>query len=219
MIVAGGTAPGFADEPAATGAAPAVVAAPTPPPPAEAAPAPFDLAQALAERSLGDPKAPVVMVEFSSLTCPHCAAFHAETLPELKTRYIDTGKLRLIQWDFPLDRAALFAALLARCAPPERYFGFIDVLFKTQSRWARSSDPMKSLAQIGQLGGVPKATFDACVEDKALIEGVVKLRMEAEQKYAIKSTPTFVFNGGDQRLDGALPVAKFVETIEALLPK
>jgi len=213
--------------PAATpDAAPAPAATPAPAAPAPApaspaaAPAPqLDLAAALAERSLGKAEAPVTIIEFSSLTCPHCADFHEKVLPELKARYIDSGKVRLILRDFPLDRVALTGAVLARCAPADRYFGFIDVLFKSQSRWARASDPLKALAQIGKLGGLGEAEFEACQKNQGLIDGLLQHRLEAEKQFNIQSTPTFVFNNGQKRIEGALPFERFAEVIDQLLPK
>ncbi len=172
---------------------------------------------ALADRVLGDPRAPVTMLDFSSLTCPHCAEFHTKTLPELKTRYIDTGKLKMVFRDFPLDRNALHASILARCAPAARYYGFLDVLFKSQSSWGRAADPKKALAQIGALGGVPPADFEACLAMKPLEDALIQRTYEAQKSFGIQSTPTFVFNGGAEKLEGAQPLEKFQEVIDRLL--
>jgi protein-disulfide isomerase len=179
--------------------------------------APLATEAAMAERSLGRADAPVTMLDFSSLTCPHCADFHLNTLPQLKTKYIDTGKLRLVFRDFPLDRYALQAAMLARCADPGLYFGFVEVLFKTQSQWARASNPGKALAQIGALGGIPEADFDACMNNKELFDKLLAQRQEIQTKYDVQSTPTFVFNDGAEKIQGALPVEKFEEVIDRLL--
>ena len=94
------------------------------------------------EQILGDPDAPVTIIEYASLTCPHCAQFHNEVLPELKERYIAPGKVRLIYRDFPLDQVALAAAALAHCDGSDRYFSMLDVLFETQRNWARADDPI-----------------------------------------------------------------------------
>ena len=172
---------------------------------------------ALADRVLGDPAAKVTMFDFSSLTCPHCADVHTKTLPELKTKYIDTGKLKLVFRDFPLDRNALHAAMLARCAPPARYYGFLDVLFKGQQNWGRAQDPKKALAQIGALGGVSAADFEACLALKPLEDALVQRTYEAQKKFGIQSTPTFVFNDGAEKIEGALTLEKFEEIIDRLL--
>ncbi len=172
---------------------------------------------ALADRVLGDANAPVTMFDFSSMTCPHCADFHTKTLPELKTRYIDTGKLKLVFRDFPLDRSALHAAMLARCAPAARYYGFLDVLFKSQATWGRAPDPKKALAQIGALGGVPAADFETCLATKALEDGLIQRTYEAQKQFNIKSTPTFIFNNGAERIEGGQSLEKFQEVIDRLL--
>ena len=178
---------------------------------------PLSTEAAVADRILGDPAAPVTLLDFSSLTCPHCADFHKETLPRLKEKYIDTGKVRLVFRDFPLDRNALHGAMLARCADPKRYYGFLDVLFKSQGQWGRAADPLKALAQIGALGGVAQADFDACMANKALEEALLQRTLEAQKKYQVQSTPTFILNDGAARVDGAQPIEKFEEAIEKLL--
>ena len=120
------------------------------------------------EQILGDPDAPVTLIEYASLTCPHCAQFHTEVLPDLKERYIATGKVRLIYRDFPLDERALMAAALAHCAGPDRYFGFLDVLFETQSSWARAEDYLGALKKLGKLGGMSDEQMDQCLADDEL---------------------------------------------------
>ena len=122
------------------------------------------------EMVLGDPNAPVTIIEYSSLTCPHCASFHINTLPQVKERYIDTGEARLFYRDFPFDRASLLAAAIARCAGRERFFVFLDVLFRTQDAWSRDPDPAKALAKVGRLGGLSNEAIDACFADQALLD-------------------------------------------------
>jgi protein-disulfide isomerase len=122
----------------------------------------------VSEGVIGDPNAPVTMIEYSSLTCPHCAAFHKETLPGLKERYIDTGKVRLVLRDFPLDETALKAAVIAHCAGPERYPTFVDVFFNQQESWARAGDPVAALKQLAKLGGLAETEIDACLADKSM---------------------------------------------------
>ncbi len=109
------------------------------------APRPSVAADPMAETAIGDPQAPVTVLEFSSLTCPHCAAFHGETMPKIKETYIDTGKVRLVYRDFPLDRLALAAAVVAHCVDPSRHFGFIEMLYRDQVAWTQSADPLKEL--------------------------------------------------------------------------
>src|SRR4051812_6357934 len=172
----------------------------------------------LSERVLGDPNAPITILEYSSLTCPHCANFHAVTLPQLKKDYIDTGKVKLVFRDFPFDRAALQASMLARCSNPERYFGFLDVLFKSQNKWAGASDPAQALAQTGKLAGVGDQQFKECLANEALANKLIERRLEAEQKYQVQSTPTFVIMRGDtmEKVVGAQPITEFARVIDKL---
>lgn len=204
----------------ANGAAIQLSQAPEAPPPEAVAPE-ADPADPLADRVLGDPDAPVTIIEYSSLTCPHCAAFHRETLPVFKERYIDTGQVKLIYRDFPFDAVALRAAMLARCANPDRYFGVLDVLFKSQERWSRAEDPVKALAQIGRLAGVGEEEFQACMSNEALMDGVLNLRLEGERTYSISSTPTFIItsNGRTERVVGAQPIDAFAQVIDPMLPQ
>ena len=160
-----------------------------------------------AERSIGAKTAPVTMIEFASLTCPHCANFHNLVLPTLKKEYIETGKVRMVYKDFPLDQLATVAAMMARCAKPNQYFGVINILFKSQQKWARSSDPATALAQIGRLAGISRATFDACIKSQQVFDGVMKSRNEGNEKYKVQSTPTFIVNG--RKIDGGLPIEDF----------
>src|SRR6185437_7801463 len=114
------------------------------------------------DRILGKADAPITIFEYASLTCPHCADFDKETLPQIKTEWIDTGKAKLIFRDFPLDASALKAAIVARCAPPERFYGFIDVLFTQQASWGMGGDPVPSLGRLAKLGGMGEEQFRAC---------------------------------------------------------
>jgi len=152
-------------------------------------------AEPLPDMVMGDPAAPIEIIEYASMTCPHCAAFHLETLPELKAQYIDTGRARLVFREYPLDRLALIASAVARCAGPEHYFGFIDVLFETQQQWSHAEDPVAAIKQIVRMGGLDPAMVDACLEDEAVIDGILAIRLEATETWDIKSTPSFVIDG------------------------
>jgi protein-disulfide isomerase len=167
------------------------------------------------EQILGDPDAPVTIIEYASLTCPHCAQFHTEVLPELKERYIDPGKVRLIYRDFPLDQMALTAAALAHCAGPERYFSMLDVLFETQSNWARADNPVTALKRLGKLGGLTEEEMQACLSDQELTDGILQTRLEGQNQYDIGSTPTFVIDG--KTYSGSLDVEGFSELLDPLL--
>jgi protein-disulfide isomerase len=174
-------------------------------------------AQTAGEQVMGDPAAPVTMIEYSSLTCPHCAAFHVETLPELKSRYIDTGKVKLVMRDFPLDGVALKAALLAHCAGPERYFTFLNALFANQERWARARDPLAALEQLALAGGLGKERLAACWADREMEDGVLAMRLSGEQEFQIRSTPSFIIGG--EVYPGNRSPEDFAAIIEPLLPE
>ena len=159
------------------------------------------------DRILGKPDAPITIFEYASLTCPHCAEFDRETLPKLKEAWLDTGKARLIFRDFPLDASALKAAMLARCAPPDQFYGFIDVLFRGQQSWAVSRDLDGSLGKLAKLGGLSDETFAACMKNDELQKKIVAERYQAEKEYGVDSTPTFFING--VKFVGAQPFPEF----------
>jgi protein-disulfide isomerase len=180
--------------------------------PARAAVVPLE--QALAERVLGKADAPITIVEYASLTYPHCRDFDQETLPKIKAAYIDTGKAKLVFRDFPLDGLALRAAAMARCAPPDRYFALIDILFKQQDSWSRAKDPMDALGKLGRLAGMTQETVDSCLKDEKLLDGVVNIRVQAEHDAKVESTPTFVING--TKISGAQPFEEFDKVLSPL---
>jgi protein-disulfide isomerase len=174
----------------------------------------IDTEAALKERVIGDPAAPVTMIEYASLTCPHCASFHNDTYKAFKARYIDTGKVRLIYRDFPLDGVALRAAMMARCTVDQRYFGLLQVLYKSQNNWARAKDPVAELAKIGRLAGIDQAAFDACLASEELINGIIGVRQKAASA-GVRSTPTFEIGG--KIYPGSRSIEEFAEIIEPLL--
>ena len=184
--------------------------------PAAAMPTPLPASPAnLPNVILGREDAPVTLLEFSSMTCGHCGSFHQETLPKLKKAYIDTGKLRLVLRDFPLDRLALAAAMLPHCAGPERYYGFVDVLFRSQATWASSGDPLKELLKMARLGGMSAEDFDKCLADQQLA-AAIRDRAEADGKaFGIDATPTFRI--GDTQLVGNQPFEAFAKAIDDAL--
>ncbi|MEQ8390279.1 MAG: DsbA family protein [Thalassospira sp.] len=167
------------------------------------------------ERVLGDENAPVTMIEYASLTCPHCAAFHNEVLPELKEKLIDTGKLKLIYRDYPLDGVALRAAAVAQCAGDDRYFGVLSMLFKSQMTWARSEDPVGGIKEVVRFGGMTGDAVDACIANESLIEAIVASRMKGEQEFNISSTPSFIIDG--ETIAGGRDAEFFIEKVEDLI--
>ncbi len=178
----------------------------------QAEPLPTD--QALEERIMGNPEAPVTIIEYASLTCPHCADFHADTLPQIKKEWIDTGRAKLVYRDFPTSPVALavYAAMVARCAPEDSYFKFLDVFYKQQRSWTGSSDPMKALAQLARLGGMSQADFNACTENEALFTGIRERALDGQMEFGIESTPSFVVNG--RVIKGGMSYADFKSVLE-----
>jgi protein-disulfide isomerase len=208
-----------ATPPAATPPAPEAAA---PEAAAPEAPAPEGVAVGEVElapddRILGVAEAPVTVVEYASLTCPHCAAFHSQTLPNLKSSYIDTGKVRLVFRDFPLDRVALKASLLARCAPGDRYFAMLDVLFRSQDTWSRAVDPALALSQIGRTAGLDQAKIDSCLNDEAATDKLIAEIQAAQDQFKINSTPTLIING--TKYAGALSFEQMEAVLRDLLPQ
>ena len=166
---------------------------------------------------IGEASAPVTIIEYASLTCPHCARFHNQVVPGLKKELIESGKVRLVYRDFPLDQLAMAGSLLARCAGRDRYFAFLDVLFRDQARWARSQDPVQALSQIARLGGMGKEKFESCLKDKKLQEVILKKRLDGSQKYQVNSTPTLIING--KKYSGGLTLDQIKAVVATLTPK
>ncbi len=172
---------------------------------------------AFESKSMGDPSAQIVLREYSSLTCGHCAAFHKGTLQELKTRYIDTGKLYYVYTEFPLNKPALDAALIARCMPDTRFWSFTDLLFSQQHEWAfNSKDYLLSLKQNAKLAGMSESQVDSCLKEEKTKDAMIRNMQEAAEKYQIDATPTFILEAGgkQEKLIGNQSVQSFMKTIE-----
>lgn len=169
---------------------------------------------ALEDQVLGNADAPVTIVEYASLTCSHCADFTNNTLPAIKEKYIDTGKVRLILREFPFDPRATAAFMLARCAPDNRYFPMIDVLFKQQMQWAAADDAQAALLQIAKLAGFTQETFNACLTNQQLLDDVNAVR-DRGSEFGVNATPTFFING--QKYSGALTVEQMSAIIDSNL--
>jgi protein-disulfide isomerase len=161
---------------------------------------------------LGSPDAPITILEYSSLTCPHCASFHKDTLPQVKKDWIETGQARLVYRHFPFDQLGLRAALVANCLEGNLHFIFLDALFKGQQKWARSQDPIGALARIASLAGMDKATFDACIADKEEAKLILERKQEGISAYDVNSTPSFIING--RKISGARPYEDFKKILE-----
>ena len=169
------------------------------------------------DRILGNPDAPITIVEYASLTCPHCAHFTNEVLPELKKKWIDTGKAKLVLRDYPLDEPALRAAMIARCAPPDRYYAYIDTFFGSQEKWVTARDYRDALSRLVKLGGMSREEFDNCLKNTALENKIVEDRLIASKELDVNSTPTFFING--TKFTGAPTVEEFDKALSGLAAK
>ena len=172
---------------------------------------------ALPDMALGDPKAPVTIIEYASMTCPHCAHFQETTFPELKKRYIDTGKVRYIFREFPLDSLAAAVFMLARCSAQDdgtKYFAFIDSLFRQQHTWAVER-PLDPLFGIVKQIGFTKETFEACLSNQKILDGIEAVRQRAANQFKVESTPTFFVNG--EKVPGAVSIEEMAKIIDPQL--
>jgi protein-disulfide isomerase len=152
----------------------------------------------VAEISLGDADAPVTLVEYWMFTCPHCAAFHRDVFPQIKANFVDTGKVRVVFREVYFNRPSLWAAMVARCAPEDRYLGIADLLFQRQAAWATTTDTNAMLAElyaIGRQAGLTDEDMNACMSDRAFAEAMVTEFQKNAEADGIDSTPSFVING------------------------
>ena len=161
---------------------------------------------------MGDAKAPVTLIEYASFTCPHCAHFHTQVLPELKKKWIDTGKVKLIYRDFPLDQVAAKAAQIAECAPNDRYFGVIDIIFRGQPTWATGADPIAELAKPLRIAGLGDNEIKACLANEAKGNAVIA-DYRGGETLGVTSTPSLFINGTLYK------GARSVEELDAALAK
>ena len=169
------------------------------------------------DRILGPADAPITIIEYSSLTCPHCATLHAEAWPEIKETWIAEGTARLVFRHFPLDAMALRAAAVADCIEGERFFGFLDLLFKSQQRWAKSNPPLKVLGQMARLAGMSQEKFDACVNDEAQMDRILERRQDGMRTYDVRSTPTLIING--RRVEGTRDFDYYEKIFKEIVPE
>ena len=168
----------------------------------------------LPDMALGPADAAVTITEFASMTCPHCAAFAVSTFPKLKEKYIDTGKVKYIMREYPLDGLAAAAFMLARCAGPEKYYALIETLFAQQQKWA-VREPLPPLRAIAAQAGFTEKSFDACINDKDLLAKVQQMRDRGTQKFKVEATPTFYING--EKHSGAMSIEELDKVIAPLL--
>ncbi|KWV52802.1 disulfide bond formation protein DsbA [Rhizobium altiplani] len=178
---------------------------------------------ALPEMVLGKEDAPVTIVEYMSMTCPHCAHFHTTTFDAIRKKYVDTGKVRFIIREFPFDPRAAAAFMLARCNPPkpeemstpEQYFAMVSMLFKQQQTWAAADDGRAALLQMAKLAGFTEDSFTKCLTNQKLLDEVNATRERGSKEFGVNATPTFLING--KRFSGDMTVDTMSALIDSLL--
>ncbi len=168
----------------------------------------------LPEKSFGPEDAPVKIIEYASLTCPHCRTFHVNVWPELKKKYVDTGQVRFIMREFPFDPRSSAGFMLARCMGDDKWYPTIDLLYRTQDNWARVADGTEALKSVMGMTGMSTADFEKCLKDQELLDQVSAVA-EAGKSFGVDSTPTFFINGQMQK--GALSIERFSEIIDPLV--
>jgi protein-disulfide isomerase len=163
------------------------------------------LAEMLTEKRLGSADAPNLVIQYSSLGCSHCGDFHTQTLPALRSQYVDKGIATFVYRDFALDPTSLKGAMVARCAGDSRHFAVLDVLYQTQSTWARASDPWSAMQKVLRDAGLAQSLIDACMATAGLEAGVTAIRQQGVDTHGITGTPTFIVNG--TKVVGNVPLA------------
>jgi len=163
----------------------------------------------------GDADAPVTIIEYASLTCPHCASFHERIYKPLKTDYIDTGKVKFIYRDFPLNNPAIAASIIARCGGEDRYLAFVDLFMSQQDRWTRAEDWMGELQDMARIGGLSVEKINACLQDKALGQSVIDRYRAGSETFRVTATPTVLIDG--RKYEGDMNPAALSEFIDGKL--
>lgn len=162
----------------------------------------------------GKADAPVTIVEYASLTCGHCADFYNKTFPEIREKYIKTGKARLVFREFAYDPRATAGYMLARCAPEDRYFPMIQVLFEKQMEWAGAADALPPLKQIASMAGLDGKAVEECLQNQSVLDEV-NSSFKRGKEFGVTSTPTFFING--KKYEGALSVEEMSSVIDSSL--
>ncbi|MEA3535657.1 DsbA family protein [Rhizobium sp. CC-YZS058] len=170
---------------------------------------------ALPEQAIGKADAPVTVVEYMSMTCPHCAHFHNTSFEALKQKYVESGKVRFVLREFPFDPRAAAAFMLARCAPEGQYFPMVSMLFKQQEQWAAAQNGRDALLQMSKLAGFTQESFEACLTNQKLLDDVNAVMQKGAKEFGVASTPTFFING--KRYSGDMSVDTMSALIDPLL--
>jgi protein-disulfide isomerase len=162
----------------------------------------------------GDANAPVTIIEYASMTCGHCATFHNTTYPAMKAKYIDTGKVRYILREFPLDPLAAGAFMLARCGGDDKFYPIVEMLFEKQKEWV-VQNPIPPLLNLAKQAGFTQESFESCLKDQKILEGIEAVRTHGSEKLGVNSTPTFFING--KLFRGTLTIDELDKQLQPLL--
>ncbi len=163
---------------------------------------------------MGEANAPVTIIEYASMTCGHCASFHNTTYPEMKKKYIDTGKVKYILREFPLDPLAAAGFMLARCSGNDKYYPIVEMLFQKQNEWV-TQNPIPPLLALAKQMGFTQESFESCLKDQKILEAIENVRTHGAEKLGVASTPTFFING--KKVSGTLTMQELDKQLEPLL--
>lgn len=169
----------------------------------------------LPEKVFGAVDAPVTVIEYASLTCHHCMNFHTNTWPAFKAKYVDTGKVRFIAREFPLDPLSAAGFMLARCGDEAKWYPIVDMLYRTQEGWAHAQKPLDALIQTMKQAGFSEEKVNACLQREDLFRAVRQIQERANKEFGVNSTPTFFVNG--EKRTGALTIDEFDKILAPLL--
>lgn len=175
----------------------------------------LDAASPLGDRVLGKADAPVTLIEYASATCPHCAEFHMTVLPQIKSEYVDTGKVKFIFREFPLDQLALGAFMLTRCLPEDKFFATTDLLFRRQQTWVKAENPGLEITKIMTMAGMDKPTFEACLKNADMAKSMNEYAKKSAADFNIKGTPALFVNG--EYIDGHKEMADVKNALDAAI--
>lgn len=169
----------------------------------------YNLQEAIALRTIGSPNAPLTVYEYSSLSCHHCADFHEKTFPLIKKNLIDTGKIQWVFVPFPNNEPALVGAMISQCVHPRRFERILDLLYQNQKRWAFSKNPVDNLYDLVRIAGIDRNFFTKCIQDNMLENALISQMQKHAYKHHIGGTPTFVYEPGDYKINGAISYSMF----------
>jgi protein-disulfide isomerase len=169
----------------------------------------------LGERALGNPNAPVTVIEYASLTCPHCAHFQRDVFPRVKKEYIDTGKIRFIVREFPIGRTSGAAAIATRCVPPQKYFTLFSAFLARQPEWVSQEVRPDAIYAVAKSSGLSRQAFDNCLANQTIIDGLTEVKQRGRQ-FGVIGTPTFFANG--RKAQGTITFEEFKALVEPSSP-